>query len=76
MPRALTREEQAILALVRQTGAALPVPELAQRLSLDTAVAQAACEYLVERGLVRASVYAVAPAKVPAAGAPAVTHGH
>ena len=74
MPRALTREEQAILLLVRQTGAALPIPELAQRLGLEAAVAQAACAYLVERGLLRASVYAVAPAKIPAAGAPAGTH--
>ncbi len=59
MPRALSRDEQAILALVRRTGASLPIPELAARLDLDPATAQAACEYLVSRGLLQATVYAV-----------------
>ncbi len=59
MPRALTRDEQAILALVRRSDAAIPVPELAVRLNLAIPVVQAACDYLVSRGLLRASVYAV-----------------
>ena len=59
MPRALTRDEQAILALVRRSDGAIPVPELAVRLDLAVPVAQAACDYLVGRGLLRASVYAV-----------------
>ena len=59
MPRALSRDEQAILALVRRGDAAIPVPELAVRLNLAVPVAQAACDYLVSRGLLRASVYAV-----------------
>ena len=59
MPRALTRDEQATLALVRRSEAAMPVPELAVRLNLAIPVAQAACEYLVSRGLLRASIYAV-----------------
>ena len=70
MPRALSRDEQAILALVRRTSASLPIPELAAQLDLDPATAQAACEYLVSRGLLQATVYAVAaPAtsKPPAA---------
>ena len=48
MPRAPTRDEQAI-----------PVPELAVRLNLAVPAAQAACDYLVSRGLLRAAVYAV-----------------
>src|SRR5215212_1486716 len=59
MPRALSREEQAILALVRRGDVAIPVPELAVRLNLAVPVAQAACDYLVSRGLLRAAVYAV-----------------
>ena len=59
MPRALSRDEQALLALVRHSDAAIPVPELAVRLNLAVPVAQAACDYLVGRGLLRASVYAV-----------------
>ena len=59
MPRALTRDEQAILTLVRRSDAAIPVPELAVRLNLAVPVAQAACEYLVSRGLLRVSIYAV-----------------
>ena len=59
MPRALIRDEQAILTLVRRSDAAIPVPELAVRLNLAIPVAQAACDYLVSRGLLRASVYAV-----------------
>ena len=45
MPRALTRDEQAILALVRRSDAARPVPKLAVRLNLAVPVAQAACDY-------------------------------
>ena len=70
MPRALSRDEQAILTLVRRADAALPIPQLATQLGLDPAVAQAACAYLVARGLLQATVYAVAaPAttKQPAA---------
>ncbi len=70
MPRALSRDEQAILALVRRTGASLPVPELASQLDLDQTTAQTACEYLVSRGLLQATVYAVAApvaSKPPAA---------
>jgi hypothetical protein len=59
MPRALSRDEQAILALVRRGDGAIPVPELAVRLNLAVPVAQAACDYLVSRGLLRARVYAV-----------------
>ena len=59
MPRALSRDEQAILALVRRGDGAIPVPELAVRLNLAVPVAQAACDYLVSRGLLRVSVYAV-----------------
>ena len=60
MPRALSRDEQAILALMRRSEAAIPVPELAVRLNLAIPVAQAACDYLVSRGLLHAAVYAVA----------------
>jgi len=60
MPRALSRDEQAILALVRRREAAIPVPELADQLHLAVPVAQAACDYLVSRGLLHAAVYAVA----------------
>jgi DNA-binding IclR family transcriptional regulator len=70
MPRALSRDEQAILAFVRRTDVALPIPELAAQLGLEPAAAQTACAYLVERGLLQAAVYAVtAPAntKQPAA---------
>ena len=66
MPRALSRDEQAILALVRRTGTSFPVPELADRLAIPPEAAQAACEYLVSRGLVRATVYAVAAPAVAA----------
>ena len=59
MPRALNRDEQAILALVRRTEVAIPVPELAVRLNLAIPVTQAACDYLMSRGLLRASIYAV-----------------
>jgi len=59
MPRALTRDEQAILGHVRRTGAARPIPELAAELGLSPAAAQAACEYLIGRGLLQATVYAV-----------------
>ena len=59
MPRALSRDEQAILALVRRGDAAIPVPELAVQLNLAIPVVQAACEYLVGRGLLQASIYAV-----------------
>ena len=59
MPRALSRDEQAVLALVRRADVAIPVPELAVRLNLAVPVAQAACDELVSRGLLRASVYAV-----------------
>ena len=68
VPRALSRDEQAILALVRRSGVSLPIPELAAQLGLDPAVAQAACEYLVGRGLLQATVYAVG---VPAGTKPA-----
>jgi len=59
MPRALSRDEQAILILVRRGEAAIPVPELAVRRTLAVPVAQAACDYLVGRGLLHVSVYAV-----------------
>ena len=60
MPRALRGDEQAILALVRRTGTSVLVPELADRLGIAPEAAQAACEYLVSRGLLQATVYAVA----------------
>lgn len=76
MPRALTRDEQAILAHVRRTGAARPIPELAAELGLSLAAAQAACEYLIDRGLLQATVYAVGvPATTKAHPAPATTAG-
>jgi len=59
MPRALSRDEQAILTLVRRTGASMPVPELAVQLGIVPETAQTACEYLVARGLLAASIYAV-----------------
>jgi hypothetical protein len=59
MPRALTREEQAILAAVRRAAGSMPIPELAARLGLSVEVTQTACDYLVSRGLVQAAVYAV-----------------
>ena len=61
MPRSLSRDEQAILTLVRRRGTALPIPTLATELGLEPAAAQAACEYLVSRGLLQAAIYAVAP---------------
>jgi hypothetical protein len=61
MPRALTRDEQAILNHVRRSGASVPVPELAARLGIAPEAAQTACDYLVSRSLLRASIYAVAP---------------
>ncbi len=67
MPRALSRDEQAILTLVRRTDAALPIPQLTTQLGLDPTAAQAACEYLVARGLLQATIYAVA---VPATTKP------
>ena len=73
MPRALSRDEQAILALVRRGEGAIPVPELAVRLNLAVPVAQAACDYLVSRGLLRASVYAVEP-PLGAKREPSVNH--
>lgn len=60
MPRAPSRDEQAILTLVRRRGGSLPIPVLAAELGLDPTAAQAACEYLVSRGLLQATVYAVA----------------
>ena len=38
MPRALSRDEQAILALVRRTGTSFPIPELAGRGLLQATV--------------------------------------
>ena len=73
MPRALTREEQAILALVRRSEEVIPVPELAVRLNLAIPVAQAACDYLVSRGLLRATIYAV-EAPLGAKHQPTVSH--
>ncbi|MGD9891373.1 MAG: hypothetical protein AB7R89_07790 [Dehalococcoidia bacterium] len=77
MPRALTRDEQAILARLRRSASSHPIPELAAELELSAEQAQAACEYLVERGLLRATIYAVAVPKStgtapPVAAAPAV----
>lgn len=60
MPRALSRDEQAILSFVRRTGASVPVPELAAQLGISPEAAQTACEYLVGRSLLRATIYAVA----------------
>ena len=65
MPRTLSRDEQAIVALVRRAGTSFPVPELADRLGIAPEAAQAACEYLVSRGLLRATVYAVGAPVVP-----------
>ena len=59
MPRALSRDEQAVLAFVRRRGGAIPIPELAAELGLAVDGTQTACDYLVQRGLLRAAVYAV-----------------
>lgn len=64
MPRALSRDEQAILSFARRTGASVPVPQLAEQLGISADAAQQACEYLVSRSLLRASVYAVAVPQV------------
>jgi DNA-binding transcriptional MocR family regulator len=72
MPRALSREEQRVLAYVRRQGGSLPIPQLADELLLSLETVQAACTYLVSRGLLQATVYAVAaPAqrRVPLASA-------
>ena len=61
MPRALNRDEQATLALVRRAEVAIPVPELAVRLNLAIPVTQASCDYLMSRALLRASIYAADP---------------
>jgi DNA-binding Lrp family transcriptional regulator len=71
MPRALTRDEQAILARLRRTAASQPIPELATELGISAEQAQAACEYLVDRGLLRATIYAVSVPKPATAAAPA-----
>jgi len=66
MPRALTREEQVVLTYVRKQGGSLPIPDLAQALSLSAEKVQACCEYLVGRGLLHTTIYAVSsvsPAK-------------
>lgn len=77
MPRALTRDEQAILARVRRAVASRPIPELATELGISAEQAQAACDYLVGRGLLRATVYAVSVPKsaetAPAASVPAIS---
>src|SRR3712207_3946276 len=49
MPRALNRDERAILTLVRRAGTSFPIPELADRLGIAPEAVQAACEYLVGR---------------------------
>ena len=59
MPRALSRDEQTVLQYIRRTGGQLPVPEIAQAVSLPVESVQAVCEYLVERGFLQAAVYAV-----------------
>ena len=59
MPRALTRDEQAIMAAVRHVHGSPPIPDLAAQLGPRPEVVQAACEYLVGRGLLQATVYAV-----------------
>ena len=72
--RALSRDEQSVLMLLRRTGESVPIPDLAVRLGLAPAAVQTACEYLISRGLLQATVYAVAaPAtpKRPSSAAPA-----
>lgn len=59
MPRALNRDEQAIMNFVRRSGGSTPVTELAKQLSIAPDTAQTACEYLIGRGLLSATVYAV-----------------
>jgi hypothetical protein len=70
MPRALTRDEQAILARLRRNPASRPIPELATELDISIEQAQAACDYLVGRGLIQATIYAVAVPKPAASAAP------
>ena len=75
MPRALSRDEQAVLTFVRRTGGSIPVPEVAARVGLSVESVQAACDYLISRGLLQASVYAVAAALGPKTSTlPAVPH--
>jgi hypothetical protein len=61
MPRALTRDEQTVLQYIRRTDSELPlpVPEIAQAVSLPVEAVQQTCEYLVERGFLKAAIYAV-----------------
>ena len=76
MARALSRDEQAVLMRLRRTGESVPIPELAAELGLAPAAVQTACEYLISRGLLQATVYAVAAPtapKRPTAAAPSVT---
>jgi hypothetical protein len=69
MPRALNRDEQAILTFVRRNGGSTPVTELANQLSIAPDTAQTACEYLIGRGLLSATVYAVGVPATAKAGA-------
>ncbi|MHB8576554.1 MAG: hypothetical protein ACYDCQ_14625 [Dehalococcoidia bacterium] len=76
MPRALSRDEQLVHNYVRRHAASVPVPAVAEELGLSETTTADACAYLVERGLLRVSIYAVAPpaakgaAPEPAALAP------
>lgn len=63
MARALSRDEQTILAYVRKRGTALPIPDLAGELGLAAETVQSICEYLISRKLMHATVYAVSSAK-------------
>lgn len=60
MPRALSRDEQLVLTYVRHAGGSLPVPDIVRALGLPSERVQAACEYLISRGLLHSTVYAVA----------------
>jgi hypothetical protein len=70
MPRSLSKDEQSVLAFMRRVTDTQPIPEIARTLDLPIGVVQTSCEYLVSRGLLQVSIYAVAlPARKEANGA-------
>ena len=73
MARALSRDEQAVLMLLRRTGESVPIPDLAAHLGLAPAAAQTACDYLISRRLLQATVYAVAAPTTPKRPTPAAS---
>jgi hypothetical protein len=60
MPRSLSKAEQSVLSFMRRATESQPIPDIARRLDLPIEVVQTSCEYLVSRGLLQVSIYAVA----------------